>query len=300
MSISLSEVEQWLDLNYQQYLDSMQFTELAGKLRDDVIEVLKFFCNEELVKSGLADFANQYYTFVQKGNAKSLRAFFDIWGAKNHFNQATENTPSDTRYQISKDFVFPKATPTLYGELKPALFLDVLLKNGYLSSDPGAGTVHGKWSHSIQLFLLEEARKKGILKLHHTNVREFMVTISQNKTGGDANNLWMLLFDSFEDQIFTCPNNIRNALASMKEGEAQLFVSEKLSKHKVKVEKYNHANGVGAYSKHKYLDKSKTFIKQETSKLSGLLWFDKRAQDLKSDRKSQVKNTSNTTSSVFI
>ncbi|WP_269147474.1 LirA/MavJ family T4SS effector [Legionella sainthelensi] len=51
----------------------------------------------------------------------------------------------------------------LFGELTANLFNNVLLKNGYLSVDIGAGPKHGKWAHTIQLFLREQYCNRVII-----------------------------------------------------------------------------------------------------------------------------------------
>lgn len=55
-----------------------------------------------------------------------------------------------------------------YTELTANLFNNVLLKNGYLSADVGAGPKHEKWAHMIQLFLIEKQEKRSF-KTSYTN-----------------------------------------------------------------------------------------------------------------------------------
>lgn len=86
----------------------------------------------------------------------------------------------------------------LYGELTADLFN---IKQGYLSADIGAGPAHGKWAHSIQFFILEEARKTGQLKLHTKNVCEFIQKISQVHGEFESMSLWSILFDAFDEKL---------------------------------------------------------------------------------------------------
>ncbi|WP_454780906.1 LirA/MavJ family T4SS effector [Legionella sp. WA2022007384] len=259
--------------DYEQSLRELGYTNLDKHLKEDVIAIWKFFCNQELVYNGLGKFVTDYFAFTKQGK-KSLRQFFDEWGSNNHFNQP-ECFEISKEFKTSPQFQYPKHTPVLYGELTADLFNNILLKNGYLSADAGAGPKHGKWAHSIQFFLLEEARKEGILQLHSPTVCKFVQTISQIKGSFESLSLWDILFDSFEDHIFTYPNNITTVLSSSWHGSDDAkFLAAKL---KAFDEKFNRIaqdeHCYNAYAKQKYLSRlneaSYIFYKEKC----GLLWF---------------------------
>ncbi|KTC68905.1 helicase [Legionella birminghamensis] len=272
--------------DYKQYLDDTGFPDLDQDLEDDVIKVLSFLCNEEKMLEGLKQFAKQYYDFKQLENKEgrtdkhSLRKFFDEWGRDNHFNQgSTEPVPAE--FRSSPGFNFPKLTAVLIDEVSAELFLDVLLKNAYLSSDPGAGVTHGKWSHSIQLFILEEARKSGILKLNTPTVAEFITRISQVKPQGTSFTLWYVIFDSTFEETFTCPDAVARTLyANFDRSKESLFLSNKLKAYKEKVEKANSDYGsesagsrYSPYVEKSYASRMPEYGYIEADRTRGLLWF---------------------------
>ncbi|CAM2892860.1 helicase [Legionella steigerwaltii] len=272
MTVELIRIGQEDKNDYEQSLNDLGYTELDAQIREDAIAVWRFFCNEELVLCGLKKFVTAYFEFNQK-EKKSLRQFFDEWGSRNHFNMP-DSYEISKKFTVSPHFQYPKHTPVLYGELTGDLFNNVLLKNGYLSADVGAGPLHGKWAHSIQLYLLEEARKKGILQLHAQSVRHFLQTISQIKGEFVSFSLWNILFDSFEEHIFTYPNNITRILSTWNTSEAAKFFATKL---KAFEEKFNRAAQTEecyeGLAKQKYLSRlneaSYIFYKEKCA----LLWF---------------------------
>lgn len=271
MSLNLISVGELDKNDYESYLVDRGYTDLEPALKKDIIAVLTFFCNEDLVLNGLKQFAQQYFQFNSQ-NKKSLRDFFNDWGSKNHFNQNLDSE-LPAGYQISDNFSYPYHTPILFGELSSDLFLNVLLKKGYLSSDSGAGPEHGKWSHTIQAFILEEARKENKLTLYSATVCEFIQKISQVKPFYSSFSLWDILFDSFEDNIFTCPNNIVAELGrTFNTTEAERFLSSKLLAHKEKVLKLEEKNGYGAYSQEKYLSRLSEASYIRSTKY-GMLWL---------------------------
>ncbi|HAT8180543.1 TPA: helicase [Legionella pneumophila] len=258
--------------NYEEYLDSFGYEALEKSLKEDAQSVCQFFCNEELVLQGLKKLVIQFYQFNQP-EKKTLRQFFDDWGSKNHFNhQAPCNT--QIPYETSPNFHFPNHTPFLYGELTADLFNNVLLKQGYLSADLGAGPKHGKWAHTIQIFILEEARKTGQLKLHSNNVCEFIKKISQIHGKYESFTLWNILFDSFDD-TFTYPNLITQTLTSQWDNskEAQ-FLADKLNNFQ---KKFDEAASVeqsyNAYANKKYMSRidKANYVKYKDK--CALLWF---------------------------
>ncbi|HHT0591637.1 TPA: LirA/MavJ family T4SS effector [Legionella anisa] len=273
MTVELIQIGKEDTNDYEQSLHDFGYTDLGKKVKEDVIAVWKFFCNEELVLRGLKKFVTEYFLFNQK-EKRSLRQFFDDWGSKNHFNAPNTDKISE-EFKTSPDFQYPKHTPVLYGELTADLFKNVLLQNGYLSADVGAGPTHGKWAHSIQFFLLEEARKEGILQLHSQSICQFVQTISQIKGPFEALSLWDILFDSFEEHIFTYPNNITRILSSAWDtSEAAKFLAAKLNAFE---EKFNwiakDEQCYDGYAKQKYLSRlneaSYIFYKEKCA----LLWF---------------------------
>ncbi|HHS7963685.1 TPA: Dot/Icm T4SS effector MavJ, partial [Legionella pneumophila] len=204
---------------------------------------------------------------------KTLMQFFDGWGSKNHFNQGTTSNEK-IPFETSRNFHFPNHTPVLCGELTADLFNNVLLKQGYLSADIGAGPKHGKWAHSIQFFLLEEARKAGQLNLHANNVCEFIKKISQIHGQYESLSLWSILFDSF-DETFTCPNLITQTLTSQWDNskEAQ-FLADRLNSFQKKFEKAaSTENNYNAYANKKYLSKidKANYVKYKDK--CAILWF---------------------------
>ncbi|QMT60467.1 LirA/MavJ family T4SS effector [Legionella sp. PC997] len=273
MTIELIQIGKKDTNDYEQSLLDLGYSELDTPLKEDVIAIWKFFCNEELIYKGLEEFVSTYFAFTQH-DKKSLRQFFDEWGSKNHFN-TPDSRDISTEFQTSPQFQYPQHTPVLYGELTADLFNNVLLKNGYLSADAGAGPKHGKWAHSIQFYLLEEARKKGILQLHSPTICQFVKNISQIKGSFEAISLWDILFDSFEDHIFTQPNNITTLLTSSWSGsEGAKFLAAKLKAFDEKFNRVAHDKGCyEAYAKLKYLSRlneaSYIFYKEKCA----LLWF---------------------------
>ncbi|WP_277872194.1 LirA/MavJ family T4SS effector [Legionella sainthelensi] len=80
------------------------------------------------------------------------------------------------------------------------------------------------------MFLIEEARKEEVLKLHTQTACQFIQVISQIKGPFESFSLWNLLFDSFEEHLFTNPNNITIALTHPYIGtEAELFFGIKVT-----------------------------------------------------------------------
>lgn len=273
MTVELIQIGKKDTNDYAQGLQDFGYPELDGNAKEDVIAVWKFLCNEELVLQGLKKFVTAYFLYNQQ-EKKTLRQFFDEWGSNNHFNTPT-STEISQEFNTSPNFQYPKHTPILYGELTPGLFKDVLLKNGYLSADVGAGPIHGKWAHSIQLFLLEEARKEGLLQLHSQSVSQFMQTISQIKGQYESVSLWDILFDSFAEHIFTCPNNITRILSSSWDtSEEAKFFAVKLNDFEDKFNRIGKKEQCyEAYAKQKYLSRlneaSYIFYKEKCA----LLWF---------------------------
>ncbi|MCW8443515.1 helicase [Fluoribacter gormanii] len=259
--------------DYEQNLRDLGYTELDNHLKEDIIAIWSFLCNEDLVFKGLKKFVIAYFAFTQH-EKKTLRQFFDEWGSKNHFNMP-DSFEISKEFKTSPQFQYPKHTPVLYGELTADLFNNILLRNGYLSADAGAGPKHGKWAHSIQFFLLEEARKEGILKLYAQTTCQFVQTISQIKGPFEGLSLWDILFDSFEDHIFTYPNNITTILSSAWDtSEAAKFLATKLNAFDEKFNRIAHdENCYDAYAKQKYLSRlneaSYIFYKEKCA----LLWF---------------------------
>ncbi|KTD76600.1 LirA/MavJ family T4SS effector [Legionella waltersii] len=247
--------------------------QLDDGIKNDVVAVWSFFCNEELVLRGLKTFTEQYFRFNQE-KPGTLRQFFDDWGSKNHFN-APANDDLPPEVQTSRDFHYPDHTPLLCGELTADLFNNVLLKNGYLSADLGAGPKHGKWAHSIQLFLLEEARKEGLLKLNARTVCQFVQTISQIKGQFDSLSLWSLLFDSFDAALFTCPDSITAVLSSKWDNsEAATLLASKLSSFEEKFNKAASAEkSYQSYANTKYLTRLNEASYIQYKDKCSLLWF---------------------------
>lgn len=276
MAIELIHIGEIDTNDYEEDLNMFGYEDLEKSLKEDVISVWKFFCNEELVLQGLKKLVTQFYQFNQP-EKKTLRQFFDDWGNKNHFNQSTQSD-SHTPFDTSSNFHYPNHTPVLYGELTADLFNNVLLKHGYLSADIGAGPTHGKWAHSIQFFLLEESRKAGQLKLHTKNVCEFIQKISQVHGEFESMSLWGILFDAFDETIFTCPNTITQTLSSQwDDSEAAQFLAAKLNNFR---EKFNKAacteTNYNAYANQKYMSRidEASYIKYKDK--CALLWFSPR------------------------
>ncbi|WP_457589705.1 Dot/Icm T4SS effector MavJ [Legionella pneumophila] len=258
--------------DYEEHLDSFGYETLEKSLKEDAKSICQFFCNEELVLQGLKKLVTQFYQFNQP-EKKTLMQFFDGWGSKNHFNQGTTSNEK-IPFETSRNFHFPNHTPVLCGELTADLFNNVLLKQGYLSADIGAGPKHGKWAHSIQFFLLEEARKAGQLNLHANNVCEFIKKISQIHGQYESLSLWSILFDSF-DETFTCPNLITQTLTSQWDNskEAQ-FLADRLNSFQKKFEKAaSTENNYNAYANKKYLSKidKANYVKYKDK--CAILWF---------------------------
>ncbi|KTD49931.1 helicase [Legionella quinlivanii] len=270
--------------DYKLYLSDTGFSSLEENLEQDVIQVLTFLCNEEMMHAGLKKFAKSYYEFKQSEGREgrtekhTIRKFFDEWGSVNYFNQGASE-PVSSEYRTNPEFDFPKSTAVLIDELTTDLFLDVLLKNAYLSSDPGAGVTHGKWSHSIQLFILEEARKSGYLQLNAVNIAEFIKQISQIKPEFGSLNLWYLIFDSTLEGTFTCPDTIARTLESnFDEAGESIYLNKKMNTYKEKSEKLDSIKVTderryNAYVAKKYAQRIPELGFIGTDQSRGLLWF---------------------------
>lgn len=279
MTLNLIQSEQLDNNDYELWLNEYGYTELEENLKQDALAICKFFCNEELVLHGLKKLAEQYFAF-NKAEKKSLRRFFDDWGSRNHFNNPNALNSTE-EFKTSANFQYPKSTPILYGELTSNLFNKILLKNGYLSADIGAGPQHGKWAHTIQLFLIEEARKEGILKLHVHTTCQFIQVISQIKGPFESLNLWNLLFDSFDDHIFTNPNNITTVLMqSSGNSEAETFLASKLHAYEKKFTQAASTSGSYEGLAHtKYLSRLNEASYISYKDKCGLLWFAPKNKD---------------------
>ncbi|KTD55770.1 helicase [Legionella santicrucis] len=272
MTLDLIHNEQIDSNDYELWLKEYGYTELDENLKQDILAICKFFCNEELISQGLKKLAEQYFVF-NRVEKKSLRQFFDNWGSQNHFNNPNPLN-SIEEFKTSANFQYPKQIPILYGELTANLFNNVLLKNGYLSADVGAGPKHGKWAHTIQLFLIEEARKEGILKLHTPTACQFIQLISQIKGQFESFSLWNLLFDSFDDHIFTNPNNITTALTHPHSAtEAQIFLASKLHAYEKKFNQAASVSGYESFAHTKYLSRLSEASYVSYKDKCGLLWF---------------------------
>lgn len=272
MTLDLICNEQIDTNDYNLWLKEYGCTELNENLKQDVLAICKFFCNEQLVLHGLKKLAEQYFAF-NKTEKKSLRQFFDNWGSQNYFNNPTPLNSTE-EFKTSTNFQYPKHTPILYGELTANLFNNVLLKNGYLSADVGAGPKHGKWAHTIQLFLIEEARKEGVLKLHTPTTCQFIQLISQIKGQYESFSLWNLLFDSFDDHIFTNPNNITTILAHYHgTAEAEIFLASKLNAYEKKFDQAASTLGYEGFAQTKYLSRLSEASYVSYKDKCGLLWF---------------------------
>ncbi|KTD41157.1 LirA/MavJ family T4SS effector [Legionella parisiensis] len=289
MTVELIQIGKKDTNNYEQCLQDFGYTNLDNKVQEDVIEVWKFFCNEELVLRGLKRFVTTYFLFNQE-EKRSLRYFFDHWGNKNHFNNPTSSEVSEI-FKTSTDFQYPRHTPILHGELTADLFNNVLLKNGYLAADAGAGPAHGKWAHTIQFFILEEARKEGVFQLHAQTVCQFIQTISQIKGMFESLSLWNILFDSFDEHIFTSPNNITKLLtSSWDSSEAAQFLAAKFNAYEEKFDRIaKDEKSYGGYTKQKYLrrlNEARYIFYKETC---ALLWFAPKNKEEKGNNKAVLE-----------
>lgn len=64
--------------NYEQDLEDFGYGGLDNSIKEDIIAVWKFLCNEELVLNGLKKFSASYFDFCQK--EKSPYANFSMTG----------------------------------------------------------------------------------------------------------------------------------------------------------------------------------------------------------------------------
>ncbi|VEB36173.1 helicase [Legionella sainthelensi] len=167
MTLDLIRKEQIDSNDYELWLKEYGYTELDENLKQDILAICKFFCNEELVLQGLKKLAEQYLDF-NKTEKKSLRQFFDNWGSQNHFNNPSPHN-STQEFTTTAHFQFPKYTPILFGELTANLFNNVLLKNGYLSADIGAGPKHGEMGSYDPIVSYRRSKKRRSFKTSYTN-----------------------------------------------------------------------------------------------------------------------------------
>lgn len=282
------------DNDYNFELDLCGYSNLEPDIKDDIIAVWKFFCNENLVLWSVKHFAEQYYA-VNKDEKRTIRQFFNMWGSNNHFNQVSEQASFES-YETSPDFKYPDHTPILCGELTADLFHNVLLKQGYLSGDIGAGPVHGKWAHSIQIFMLEEARKTGRLTLHSPTVCEFVKTISQIQPLFAGRHLWDILFDSFDEDVYTYPNNVTDLLTHLNDSEATLFISKKFSAFNQKFTEETKSGDYNALAKKKYLSRISEAVYIKYADQCSLLWFKPKSCINVDDKVTEKQNVSMTLS----
>lgn len=134
-----------------------------SRLEQDLLAIFRFFNNKKLVLKYLSEFAYQYHHFCAgKETGTNFRNFFTAWGQGHGFNQAMngktvvyKNEHAVKLYHAKTDL--PASIPTLVGIVPARLFTNLFLRQGYLISDPGAGVLHGKWTHSLQVFMLQEA-----------------------------------------------------------------------------------------------------------------------------------------------
>ncbi len=224
---------------------SKTYKRLSENLKENLGAILDFLLNTGLVHKYIQKFASDYEKINPQNNKKTLRFFFTQWGAENGFNlgDSRENTQSPLRYEhcgkiykLSK-FHLPKEIPYLVGILPSSLFTRVFLGFGYLICDPGSGIAHGKWTHSLQLFMLEEARKNKELKLINCDsIVNLMKEISCHESRGDK--IFAPLFDSQTRTDYTRPETLMKAIhdKNLIKSDEMATLRDKLFKHQKKIE----------------------------------------------------------------
>lgn len=248
--------------------ENKTYERLSDDMKENLGAVLEFFLNEELVHKYILKFANDYEQFDSQKSKKTLRCFFTQWGAENGFNQGDtrENKKAPLRYKYSDEiyklskFELPKEIPYLVGILPSSLFTHVFLRFGYLICDPGAGTGHGKWTHSLQLFMLEEALKNKDLKLMNCDsIVNLMKEISSYEYRG--NGIFGPLFDSQTRTDYTRPELLMKAILNenLIQSDSMTKLRKKLLEHK-----NNIAQLEGKNEEEKTTKYEKKFIKNAT------------------------------------
>lgn len=75
--------------------------------------------------------------------------------------------------------------------------------------------------------------------MHAQTVCQFVQTISQIKGMFESLTLWNILFDSFDEHIFTSPNNITQILTSSRDSsEAARFLAGKFNAFEEKFNRF--------------------------------------------------------------
>lgn len=195
------------------------YDRLSEDMKNNLGAVLNFFLDKNLVHKYIMKFADDYEQFDSKENKKTFRGFFTQWGALNGFNQGyipnnekklLSFKDSGEIYKLS-NFELPKEIPYLVGILPSSLFTHVFLRFGYLICDPGAGTAHGKWTHSLQVYMLQEALRNGDIQLTNCDsIVQLMKEISRYERGGDG--IFAQLFDSKSRLDYTRPETLMEAI----------------------------------------------------------------------------------------
>lgn len=104
MTVELIQIGKKDTNNYEQCLQDFGYTDLDKNVKEDVIAVWKFFCNEELVLRGLKKFVTAYFLFNQE--EKNLYGSFSMIGE-------------------AKIILIPQPLPRLVMNLKPVLIFSI-------------------------------------------------------------------------------------------------------------------------------------------------------------------------------
>lgn len=104
MTVELIQIGKKDTNNYEQCLQDFGYTNLDKNVKEDVIAIWKFFCNEELVLRGLKNFVIAYFYLTKK--KKDLYASFSMIGE-------------------TKIILIHQPLPRLVRNLKPALIFNI-------------------------------------------------------------------------------------------------------------------------------------------------------------------------------
>ncbi len=217
-------------------LEKMMKNENRDKNNDEdtnfpyYVSLLRYQENEEKpLNSYLAIFIEKYKKFYEENqstkNKPTIRKFFEEWLKINNLLDGIENTK------------FPDGVPTLTGGINIDLFLDLLGTGNAMFKDLIKDDSHGRWTHAIQMFVIQEAINDGKIKLvdfdngdRNINIFQFISRIFSNK---EINLFDKTIFEVlFDNSAFALPDSFNKRyleiLTSEKHRNNPLLIKEKI------------------------------------------------------------------------
>jgi Family of unknown function (DUF5636) len=237
-------------------------------------KILAFFTDKAKVHHYLNKFAETFHKFDPIDGKKSFRAFFKAWGDEYGFNQGADKVEINYRARNSNRISFfstnlPNSIPSLVGIVPANLFVNVFLRHGYLICDPGAGTLHGKWTHTLQVFMLQEALNDKVLQLKGCDsIRELYQNLAKSHNSKAAK-IFGELLDSELTADYTKSENLHRALMTeIKLTPAVKKVREKINRYDEKIQHYKNSTN---YCEKKVFPRANLYMGVK-NKVCGFLW----------------------------